>query len=155
MTEEKNKKSAGQQDEFPCFDRTPRLPARLIALQWCILLIGLHSVLLGLFVYFATDTFYRIFFNARPENLFFVRQSGVFLFLSGLFYFYPLKNLKALGTGVQLILFAKVTAVIFLLSNAHLMYPPLSVYLAALGDGMMATALGITYLACLSRKCLP
>jgi hypothetical protein len=44
---------------------------------------------------------------------------------------------------IALVVFSKVTAVAFLLRNAHLTSSPPMVYLAALGDGLMATALSL------------
>ena len=62
-----------------------------------VFLIGLHSIALGIVIYFYTDFFYQKFFSASVENIFFVRQSGVFLFLAGFFYLAIL--LAGLGAG--------------------------------------------------------
>jgi hypothetical protein len=51
-----------------------------------------------------------------------------------------------------LVVFSKVTAVAFLLKNAHLTPSPLVIYLAALGDGLMATAISILALLCYKNK---
>ena len=69
-------------------------------------LVGMHSILLGLIIYFFTDFFYNFFFNSNVENVFFVRQSGIFLFLAGLFYLYPLINFKKFHTVIFLVIFS-------------------------------------------------
>jgi len=107
--------------------------------------VGMHSILLGLIIYFFTDFFYKIIFAATVENLFFVRQSGVFLFLAGFFYLYPLLNLSNLYNLILLIIFSKIVAVIFLISNAGYTAAPVMIYLAAFFDGLMALVLAIVY----------
>ncbi|MDH4319733.1 MAG: hypothetical protein OEV64_15225 [Desulfobulbaceae bacterium] len=106
-----------------------------------VLAIGLHSILLGGFIYFFTDNFYRFFFAASPENLFFVRQSGVFLFLLGVAYTFPLIRLEKRIYLIKFIIFTKIIAVLFLLINADLSRSPTAIYLAALGDGIMVIVL--------------
>lgn len=125
----------------------------LVSLKVCVLLVSIHSMILGLGIYFLTFTFYRFFFHVLPENSFFVRQSGVFLFIAGLFYFYALTDIKARHTLVLLIIVSKIIAVLFLITNAELSVFPQSIYLAALGDGIMAIGLGSIYFACIQRKC--
>lgn len=117
---------------------------KLKALFWTkliLFLVGIHSILLGLFIYFFTDVFYKIFFDVTVENIFFVRQSGVFLFLAGVFYLYPLINLKNLYHMILLVVFSKIVAVIFLISNAPLTKSQVMIYLAAFFDGLMAVVL--------------
>lgn len=111
-----------------------------------VLLVGMHSILLGLIIYFFTDFFYSVFFSASVENIFFVRQSGIFLFLAGLFYLYPLIDLKNLYNLVLLVIFSKIVAVIFLVANAGYTAAPLMIYLAAFFDGLMAIVLTTMYL---------
>jgi hypothetical protein len=110
-----------------------------------VLLIGIHSILLGLFIYFFTDFFYKIFFAASVENPFFVRQSGIFLFLAGLFYLYPLVNLRNLYNLILLVIVSKIVAVYFLISNAGYTAAPFIIYLASFFDGLMALVLAIVY----------
>jgi hypothetical protein len=112
---------------------------------WLIFFVGLHSIFLGIFIYFFTDIFYREFFAASVENLFFVRQSGVFLFLAGFFYLFPLLNLKVHYNLLLVVVFSKVVAVLFLVSNANYTQAPLMIYLAALFDGLMGLLLVYTY----------
>ena len=126
----------------------------LVSLKCCVLLISIHSLLLGLSIYFSTDAFYRFFFHVLPENYFFVRQSGLFLFIIGLFYCYALNDMGTRHTLVLLIIFSKILAVLFLLTNAEMSVFPQSIYLAALGDGIMAMILGIIYCTCILKKCI-
>ena len=115
---------------------------------WIVFFVGLHSIILGFVIYFFTDFFYQQFFSATVENIFFVRQSGVFLFLAGLFYLYPLIDLKNLYNLVLLVIFSKFTAVYFLVANAKITLSPAMIYLAAFFDGLMGLFLIFTYLNC-------
>ena len=108
-------------------------------------LVGMHSILLGVIIYFYTDFFYQTFFATSVENLFFVRQSGIFLFLAGFFYLYPLLNLKNLYNMILLVIFSKVVAVFFLITNAGYTSAPLMIYLASFFDGLMAVVLVSIY----------
>jgi hypothetical protein len=114
-----------------------------VLLRVTLFLVGLHSVILGGTVYFFTVPFHQFFFSVDPDNMFFIKQSGVFLFLAGLFYLIPIMDMKRYKLLIALVVFSKVTAVAFLLRNAHLTLSPPMIYLAALGDGLMATALSI------------
>jgi len=111
-------------------------------------LVGIHSILLGLSIYFFTEIFYKVFFAAKIENFFFVRQSGIFLFLIGLFYLYPLFNLKNLYSLILLVIFSKTVAVLFLITNAQLTTAPAMIYLAAFFDGLMGAVLTVVYVQC-------
>jgi len=117
------------------------MPSRVQALALCLLLVGAHSLILGTFIYFFTERFYSILFQAPVENLFFVRQSGLFLCCLGLFYLAPLVNLQARHRLVNIIIVTKILAVLFLAANAALTPWPLIIYLTALGDGCMAILL--------------
>ncbi len=114
-----------------------------VLLRVTLLLVGLHSVILGGVIYFYTIPFYQFFFSVDPDNLFFIKQSGLFLFLAGLFYLTPVINMNRYKIIIGLVIFSKVTAVTFLFSNAHLTLSPKMIYLAGLGDGFMATALSL------------
>jgi hypothetical protein len=140
--------------DFTCSGKLGVVSYWFVSLKWCVFLISIHSLILGLSIYFSTDAFYRFFFHTRPENVFFVRQSGVFLFIIGLFYCYPLRSMKTRHTLVLLILLSKIIAVLFLLANAEISIFPQSIYLAALGDGVMAAILGVIYCACILKKCI-
>ena len=110
-----------------------------------VFLVGIHSILLGLIIYFFTDFFYETFFAATVENIFFVRQSGTFLFLAGCFYLYPLLNLRNLYNLILLVIFSKIVAVYFLIANSGYTTAPLMIYLAAFFDGLMALVLAVVY----------
>ncbi len=110
-----------------------------------IFLVGMHSILLGLFIYFFTDFFYKTFFGASVENIFFVRQSGTFLFLAGLFYLYPLVNLSSHYNLILVVVISKIVAVYFLVANAVYTSAPAMIYSAAFFDGLMALALVVVY----------
>ena len=120
-----------------------------------VFLVGMHSIILGLFIYFYTDFFYQTFFGAEIENVFFVRQSGIFLFLAGIFYLYPLLGLKNLYNLILLVILSKTVAVFFLISNAGFTSAPFMIYLAAFFDGLMAVVLAGTYLRCRKIFALP
>ena len=78
----------------------------------------------------------------------------MFLFIIGLFYCYALNDMGTRHTLVLLIIFSKILAVLFLLTNAEMSVFPQSIYLAALGDGIMAMILGIIYCTCILKKCI-
>jgi len=120
-------------------------PKNLFWPAFVLFLVGLHSILLGVIIYFYTDFFYQTFFAASVENLFFVRQSGIFLFLAGFFYLYPLLNLRSLYNMILLVIFSKIIAVIFLITNAGYTSAPLMIYLASFFDGLMAVVLVSIY----------
>jgi hypothetical protein len=110
-----------------------------------VLLVALHSVVLGSFIYLFTESFYRIIFHAQVENLFFVRQSGLFLFCLGLFYLAPLTDLQKKYRLVPIVIVTKVLAVLFLVTNAHITRNPANIFLAAFLDGLMALILIVLY----------
>ena len=97
-------------------------------------------------VYKRQTLFYQFFFGVDPENFFFVKQSGLFLSLMGLFYLLPVFDLERYKPLVFIIVFSKVAAVTFLVLNAHLTPSAFMIYLAALGDGTMAAALILLFL---------
>lgn len=112
-------------------------------LALCVFLIGMHSLTLGMVIYFFTDLFYRLFFKANVENYFFVKQSGLFLLCMGFFYLASLANLKENTPQVIVIIMTKVLAVLFLLFNADLAANPVIIHLAASLDGLMGVVLAV------------
>ena len=114
-----------------------------VLLRVTLFLVGVHSVMFGVTIYFFTVPFHQFFFSVDPDNYFFVKQSGLFMFLMGLFYLIPVKDIKHYKLLIALIVFSKVTAIAFLLKNAHLTPSPPIIYLAALGDGLMAVAISL------------
>lgn len=126
-----------------------------ILLKWTLFLVGLHSIILGLIIYFATVPFYNFFFSIDPDNPFFVKQSGVFLFLIGLFYLLPLKDLGRNRMAIIFIIFSKITAVLFLIINDDLTPEPSMIHLAAAGDGLMAMAISLLVFLCYRNRIFP
>lgn len=107
----------------------------------CVFLVGLHSMILGSFIFFFTDAFYSFFFGVHVDNLFLVKQAGLFLFCLSLFYLIPITDLQNKHRIVDLIIVTKVLAVLFLLTSAKLVALPGPIYLAAAGDAIMGTLL--------------
>ena len=132
-----------------CHSERPKI---LSFLYVCVLLVGLHSIFLGLFIYLFTDIFYELFFSAKVGNIFFIRQSGVFLFCLGAYYLLPLIDFKQLYNMVQFTVFTKIVAVLFLTTNAKLMLSTNAIYMAAFADGIMATVLVIALYS--QRRCV-
>ena len=127
---------------------------KLKILKIVVLCVGVHSVVLGAVIYFFTSSFYQFFLGEPIANPFFVRQSGIFLFLIGLFYLFPLTNIHSYHQFIILTIVSKVFAVLFLLTNAHLTPHPPMILLTAVIDGLMAIALFIPYFFCLKRDML-
>ncbi|HUH64872.1 MAG TPA: hypothetical protein VLZ07_00435 [Syntrophales bacterium] len=110
-----------------------------------VLLVGLHSLLIGVFIFFFTELFYRLFLAADIENFFFVRQAGLFLFCLGLFNLAILKAINKFYYFVKVIIATKIFAFLFLATHAHLAAWPTVIMLAAVGDGAMAVVLLYLY----------
>ena len=120
-------------------------PRSVQVLALLVMLVALHSLLLGIFIYFFTDLFYQLFFHTRVENIFYVRQAGLFLFCLGLFYVSILSNIKQMYPLVGILISSKFLAVIFLISNACFTSVPTLILLAAAADGSMALLLALFY----------
>ena len=120
-------------------------PRKVQHLSVLVLLIGLHSLFLGIFIFFFTELFYRLFFSAEIENFFFVRQAGLFLFCLGLFNLAILKDMNRYYYFVKVIIATKALAFLFLVTHAHLAAWPPIIYAAAVGDGLMALVLIFFY----------
>jgi hypothetical protein len=110
-----------------------------------VFLVGAHGMFLGIFIFFFTELFYRFFFLSEIENLFFVRQAGLFLFCLGLFNIATLQDIRKNQFLVKVIIATKLLAVLFLITNAPLAAQPLIIYLAGFGDGLMAVLLTFLY----------
>lgn len=121
--------------------RINRFPNVSLVLRVTLLLVGVHSVILGSTIYFFTVPFYQFFFSVNPDNFFFIKQAGIFLFLMGFFYLLPVLDMNRFRAAIILVVFSKVIAVTFLLVNANLTPSPFMIYLAALGDALMATTI--------------
>ena len=120
-------------------------PRKVQHLSVLVLLIGLHSLFLGIFIFFFTELFYQFFFSADIENFFYVRQAGLFLFCLGLFNLAILRDMKRYHYFVKVIIATKVLAFLFLVSHAHLAAWPPIIFAAAVGDGLMALVLIFFY----------
>ncbi|MEJ2477278.1 MAG: hypothetical protein P8Y40_07225 [Desulfobacterales bacterium] len=119
----------------------PNAVKKIKYLQRGVLLVGLHSVLLGMFIFFFTERFYMFFFGVMINNPFFVRQAGLFLFCLGLFYLLPIKDLRHRHRVIDIIIVTKFLAVLFLLSHAYWAPRPAAIFLAAVLDAAMAILL--------------
>ena len=120
-------------------------PRKVKHLSVLVLLIGLHSLFLGIFIFFFTELFYNLFFSAEIENFFYVRQAGLFLFCLGLFNLAILMDMKRHHYFVKVIIATKSLAFLFLVSHAHLAAWPPIIFAAAVGDGLMALVLIFFY----------
>lgn len=101
-----------------------------------VVLIALHSVVVGLFLTFATDWGARLGGFPSPVPLFFARQGGAFHFVVAAVYLVEHVHYK----GVLLLVLTKSIAVVFLLLATVLTGVPWLVPLSAVGDGLMAVA---------------
>jgi len=122
-------------------ESSPRVSRKTQRLAVCVFLVGVHSLILGSFIFFFTDTFYNLFFGVEVDNPFLIKQAGLFLFCLSLFYLVPLTDLRRKHRMVDLIIVTKVLAVLFLVNSAWLVSRPGPIFLAAAGDALMATLL--------------
>jgi MFS superfamily sulfate permease-like transporter len=120
-------------------------PGTRTFLYLVVFLVGLHSILLGIYIYFFTGGFYALVYRSDVENLFFVRQAGLFLFCLGLFYLLPLLELRVYHPLIIVTVFTKALAVAFMLSNARHTSVPGTIQATAVGDGLMAVLLLCAY----------
>ena len=127
------------------FKEISSAPRKVQHLSVLVLLIGLHSLFLGIFIFFFTELFYDLFFSAEIENFFFVRQAGLFLFCLGLFNLAIIVKMKSHYYFVKVIIATKALAFLFLVSHAHLAAWPPIIFAAAIGDGLMALVLNFFY----------
>lgn len=118
--------------------RQPTEQDGMVRLTFSLIVTSLHSLLLGVYIFLQTERFYKFFFGVAVDNLFFVKQAGLFLFCIGLFYLVPLRNLKTHHRMLDIIILTKVLAVLFLLSNYALVPQTGVIFIAALIDAMLA-----------------
>ena len=112
-------------------------PGRLAALEpVLVVLIALHSVVVGLLLTFATDWGARFSGFPSPVPLFFPRQAGAFHFVVAATYLVEYFRYR----GVGLLVMTKSIAVVFLFLTAALDLVPWLVPLSGVGDGLMAIA---------------
>lgn len=98
-------------------------------------LVSLHSLGVGLALVFATS-WGLAFGGFTGEGPFFARQGGVFHLLVAAVYWMELRR----HGGMDFMVLAKGSAVVFLLASLALGAPPLMVGLSAAGDGLMLVA---------------
>lgn len=101
-----------------------------------VVLIALHSLVVGLFLTLATDWGARFGGFPSPVPLFFPRQGGAFHFVVAAVYLVEYFHYR----GVALLVLTKSMAVVFLLLATVLTDVPWLVPLSAAGDGLMALA---------------
>jgi hypothetical protein len=101
-----------------------------------VVLIALHSVVVGLLLTFATDWGARFSGFPSPVPLFFPRQAGAFHFVVAATYLVEYFRYR----GVGLLVMTKSIAVVFLFLTAALDLVPWLVPLSGVGDGLMAIA---------------
>jgi hypothetical protein len=101
-----------------------------------VVLIALHSLVVGLFLTFVTDWGARFGGFPSPVPLFFPRQGGAFHFVVAAVYLVEHVHYR----GVFLLVLTKSMAVVFLLLATVLTEVPWLVPLSAFGDGLMAVA---------------
>jgi hypothetical protein len=112
-------------------------PDKLAALERALVfLIALHSIVVGLFLTFATHWGARFGGFASPLPLFFPRQAGAFHFVVAGVYLVEYFHYR----GVGLLVMTKSMAVVFLFLTALLDSVPWVVPLSGVGDGLMAVA---------------
>ncbi|MBT8217588.1 MAG: hypothetical protein KJO17_12120 [Acidimicrobiia bacterium] len=113
-----------------------RFGARSIE-QWLVTLIALHSVAVGVLLVAFTDWSAAFGGWGGVEPRFFARQAGVFHIVIAAGYLYEYLRYR----GIGLLVLAKSTAVVFLLSMAATAEPFVWIVpLSALADGLMAAA---------------
>ena len=101
-----------------------------------VVLIALHSLVVGLFLTFATDWGARFGGFPSPVPLFFPRQGGAFHFVVAAVYLVEYFHYR----GTFLLVMTKSMAVVFLFLTWGLESVPWVVPLSGVGDGLMALA---------------
>jgi len=111
------------------------------ALRLITLLVSLHSLLLGLTMMVFPSRFLAFVGWPNPERPFYPSQSGVFLIILAVAYFFALKHRGM----VRFIIFSKMAAVAFLLAHGLFISAPPVIFLTATLDGLMGLALWVLY----------
>ncbi len=104
-----------------------------------ILIIGIHSCLLGTLMLFAPGFMNRVFGFSPGIPIFFPSQSGIFLLILGVLYLYALWD----PSLVKTILISKAMAVPFLVVHVAFLGAPPSIWAAAAGDATMLVLLSV------------
>ena len=106
-------------------------------LKFAIILISLHSLLLGITMLFFPLSFTEFFGFKSTETFFWQSQSGIFLIVLAIAYFLAYKELDRSRVLVHFIVLSKVLAVVFLMVHFVFLKAPYSIGLAAAGDALM------------------
>ena len=99
-----------------------------------IILISLHSCIVGLMLLFAADWAVRFAGWAGADPIFFIWQAGAFHFVLATGYLVEYSRTQT----ISLLLIAKTTAFVFLIGGSLLVETPWSVWFSGFADGAMA-----------------
>jgi len=99
-----------------------------------IILISLHSFIVGLMLLFAADWAVRFAGWAGADPIFFIWQAGAFHFVLAAGYLVEYSRTQT----ISLLLIAKTTAFVFLIGGSLLVETPWSVWFSGFADGAMA-----------------
>ena len=99
-----------------------------------IILISLHSCIVGLMLLFAADWAVRFAGWAGADPIFFIWQAGAFHFVLAAGYLVEYSRTQT----ISLLLIAKTTAFVFLIGGSLLVETPWSVWFSGFADGAMA-----------------
>lgn len=108
-------------------------------LWWLILLVGIHSCVLGLVMLFAPRFILATFGFPATVPIFFPTQSGIFLLILGLCYLRAL----VVPSFVWTIVVSKALAVLFLLVHVAFLGAPPIIWAAGAGDAAMLVAVAV------------
>jgi len=104
--------------------------------RWLILLIAAHSLILGCLMLFIPNLMLLACGFEQQTPPFFPAQTGLFLMILGACYLASLRMPQL----ILVILISKAAALAFLVTFGLLLGGPLSIWLAAVGDGAMLAA---------------
>jgi hypothetical protein len=107
------------------------------AVRLLVLLIGVHSCVLGFAMMFAPRAMGGLLGLEVGPSIFFASQAGIFLLALGACYLLALRHCSL----ISVILISKTLAVVFLVVHAGLLDAPPIIWAAAAGDGAMLAAL--------------
>jgi hypothetical protein len=101
--------------------------------KWLVVLISLHSIGVGITLFFWPAWSVQFGGWDVPDLLFFIRQSGIFHFVLAVGYLTEYFKYK----GITLLVTAKTTALVFLIGMTLWSTVPWAVPLLGVADGMM------------------
>jgi hypothetical protein len=115
-------------------------------LKGVVLLVSMHSLVLGMIMLLFPRSFPHIFGFPASSGIFWQSQSGIFLMVLGIVYFMAYREAERSRTLVKLLVLSKGLAVLFLLTHWLFLAAPDSIALAAVGDGVMGACVGVLHL---------